>query len=91
MNIPKLEHLARPNSGVQHEAPAAHVAGPQSKEDSTNLVEAVVMMVDDEPLNIEVIQVHLEEAGYTKFCSTSEPMTASMLCCHKRPEARRPP
>jgi diguanylate cyclase (GGDEF)-like protein len=86
VNIPKLEHLARSNSGVQHEAPAAHVAGPQSKEDSTNLVEAVVMMVDDEPLNIEVIQVHLEEAGYTKFCSTSEPMEALGLIVEHRPD-----
>ena len=76
MNIPKLEHLARSNSGAQHEQLAAHVAGRQGKEDLTNLVEAVVMMVDDEPLNIEVIQVHLEEAGYTKFFSTSEPTEA---------------
>ncbi|HEV7802844.1 MAG TPA: hypothetical protein VGP15_17340, partial [Burkholderiales bacterium] len=44
------------------------------REDMNKLLDAVVMVVDDEPLNIEVTQIHLEEAGYTKFVSTSDPL-----------------
>jgi diguanylate cyclase (GGDEF)-like protein len=50
------------------------------------LFDAVVMMVDDEPINIEVTQVHLEEAGYTKFVSTSEPTEAVPLITERRPD-----
>src|SRR6187397_1031354 len=65
---------------AQSAAPAALT------EDLTNLLEAVVMMVDDEPLNIEVTQVHLEEAGYKKFVSTSDPLSALDLLTEQRPD-----
>src|SRR5215210_4762274 len=50
------------------------------------LVDALVMMVDDEPINSEVTQVHLEEAGYTRFISTSEPREALQLLMQHRPD-----
>src|SRR5581483_847536 len=50
------------------------------------LVDALVMMVDDEPINIEVTQIHLEEAGYTRFISTSEPREALDLIRMHRPD-----
>jgi diguanylate cyclase len=37
------------------------------------LLDARVMMVDDEPLMTELIQVHLEDAGYRNFVSTHDP------------------
>jgi len=33
---------------------------------------AKIMMVDDEPLNMEVLQVHLETEGYNRFVSVSD-------------------
>ena len=33
---------------------------------------AKIMMIDDEPLNIEVLQVHLETEGYNRFISVSD-------------------
>lgn len=37
---------------------------------------ARIMMVDDEPLNMEVLKVHLEEEGYTRFSTISDSMQA---------------
>ena len=50
------------------------------------LIDSVVMMVDDEPINIEVTQIHLEDAGYTRFVSTSEPREALALIRKHRPD-----
>jgi diguanylate cyclase (GGDEF)-like protein len=55
-------------------------------EEQEKLLDAVVMMVDDEPINIEVTQVYLEEAGYTRFVSTSEPQEALALLIERRPD-----
>ncbi len=33
---------------------------------------AKIMMIDDEPLNMEVLQVHLETEGYNRFISVSD-------------------
>ena len=47
---------------------------------------AKIMLVDDEPLAIEVTQVHLEEAGFCQFVSTSEPRHALPLLAATRPD-----
>lgn len=36
------------------------------------MASAKIMMVDDEPLNMEVLQVHLEVEGYNRFVSVSD-------------------
>jgi diguanylate cyclase (GGDEF)-like protein len=46
----------------------------------------VVMMVDDEPLNIEVLQTFLEEAGYREFISVTEPEKALTLLAERHPD-----
>ena len=38
------------------------------------------MMVDDDPIMIEVVQTYLEEAGYTSFVTTSEPQQKRWSC-----------
>jgi diguanylate cyclase (GGDEF)-like protein len=48
--------------------------------------EALVMMVDDEPLVIELTQAFLEEAGYRRFVSTSESTEAIALMQRERPQ-----
>ncbi|MDP3613748.1 MAG: EAL domain-containing protein, partial [Rubrivivax sp.] len=40
------------------------------------LLDAKVMMVDDEPLMTELIQTHLEDAGYRNFVVTHDPREA---------------
>jgi diguanylate cyclase (GGDEF)-like protein len=73
-------------------APAAAAPAPASPaarnrtEDLKKLLDARVMMVDDEPLNSEVTQIHLEEAGYTNFLSTDDPTQALSLMAKSRPD-----
>ena len=52
----------------------------------TTLTDALVMMVDDEPINIEVTQIHLEDAGYTRFLSTSDSTRAAAMLKDARPD-----
>jgi diguanylate cyclase (GGDEF)-like protein len=87
VNIRDLEDLGNPSDEPATAGPNGTPAGDRRlNEESSHLSEAIVMMVDDEPVNIEVIQVHLEEAGYTKFISTSEPLNAVDLLVEHRPD-----
>ena len=47
---------------------------------------ALIMMVDDEPLALEVAQAHLEEAGFNRFVTTSEPREALALISENHPD-----
>ena len=47
---------------------------------------ATVMLVDDDPLCLEVVRVFLQEAGYHKFLSTSRPTEAMRLMEQARPD-----
>jgi diguanylate cyclase len=60
----------------------------QSDTDSRSapLQSATVMMVDDDPIMLEVVQAYLEEAGYTSFVTTSEPRQAMDLFLQQRPD-----
>ena len=75
---------APPDSAMT--APESSNAAEQRNEGFTKLLDALVMMVDDEPINIEVTQIHLEEAGYTRFVSTSESSEALALIADRRPD-----
>jgi diguanylate cyclase (GGDEF)-like protein len=48
--------------------------------------DATIMLVDDEPLNIEVVQAVLEEAGYRKFVSTTQAKEAMGVLLEARPD-----
>jgi diguanylate cyclase (GGDEF)-like protein len=48
--------------------------------------EALVMMVDDEALLTDVIQSHLEDAGYSRFVSCNDPSEALPAIAHNRPD-----
>jgi diguanylate cyclase len=50
------------------------------------LSNATVMMVDDDPLMIEVVQTFLEEAGYTSFITTSSPTQAMSMMAERKPD-----
>ena len=47
---------------------------------------ALVAMVDDEPLVIELTRAFLEDAGYKRFVSTSDPTTAIAMLLRERPD-----
>jgi diguanylate cyclase (GGDEF)-like protein len=48
--------------------------------------EALVMMVDDEELVIELIRTYLETAGYKRFIFSTEPQKAVELMLRERPQ-----
>jgi diguanylate cyclase len=48
--------------------------------------EALVMMVDDEEVVIDLIQAYLDSAGYKRFISTMDPRKALELMLRERPQ-----
>ena len=49
------------------------------------LLDAKVMMVDDDPLMTDLIQTHLEDAGYVNFVVTNNPLDALELLRAEEP------
>lgn len=47
---------------------------------------AIIMMVDDEPINLEVTQVYLEDAGFSRFVSTDNPTKVLSLLRTEGPD-----
>jgi diguanylate cyclase (GGDEF)-like protein len=73
------------------EAPTATATAPLPRANSAESPLAApkgftVMMVDDDPLMIEVVQTYLEEAGYRSFVTTSRPTEAMGLFVAQRPD-----
>jgi len=50
------------------------------------LKQAIIMMVDDEPIIVETLENLLEDAGYKHFVSTTEPKTAVALMKSEKPD-----
>jgi diguanylate cyclase (GGDEF)-like protein len=78
--MPGEERLADRTMGAV--TPEQMVWAPESL---SGLTEAAIMMVDDEPLNIEMTQAFLEDAGYRQFVSTHQSEHAMDLLRSKRP------
>ncbi len=53
---------------------------------SEDLKSSTIMLVDDEPTVIEVLQVFLEDYGYSRFVSTTDSTTAMALAAESRPD-----
>jgi len=49
------------------------------------LLDAKVMLVDDEPLMTALVEAHLEEAGYTNFVTTNDPREALAMLRREEP------
>jgi predicted signal transduction protein with EAL and GGDEF domain len=62
---------------------AAGLAGADAQR--SPLLDAKVMMVDDEPLMTALIEGHLEDAGYTNFVSTNDPREALEMVRREEP------
>ena len=50
------------------------------------IANARIMLVDDEPINTEVLQTYLEGEGYTNFTSTSESVQAIEIMRQSKPD-----
>ena len=89
----KLESPQAAGGSQSSAKSARHAATPgvrQSRDERENpfgtLSSATVMMVDDDPLMLEVVQTYLEEAGYTSFVTTSKSTEAMRILVERRPE-----
>jgi DNA-binding response OmpR family regulator len=51
-----------------------------------NFLDSTIMLVDDEPICVEVTQSLLEDAGYSRFVATSDPREAMRLILEKKPD-----
>ena len=51
-----------------------------------NNSDAVIMLVDDEPTTLDVVQILLEDAGYSQFVTTSDSTSAMELLEQSRPD-----
>ncbi len=50
------------------------------------LMDAKIMMIDDEPSTIEILQLFLEDSGYRHFIKTSESAAAFSIVLQERPD-----
>jgi EAL domain-containing protein (putative c-di-GMP-specific phosphodiesterase class I)/PleD family two-component response regulator len=55
------------------------------REARSPLLDAKVMMLDDEPLMTDLIQTHLEDEGYTNFVVSNDPSQALELLRREKP------
>jgi diguanylate cyclase (GGDEF)-like protein len=61
-------------------------ATPELQKESEPLLNATIVMVDDEPITMEVVQVFLEEAGYHNFVLIENPSEAMAALEQQRPD-----
>lgn len=52
----------------------------------TEFKDALIMMVDDEPIMMEIVQAHLEDVGYENFISVEDSRQAFDILAHRRPD-----
>lgn len=50
------------------------------------IYQSKIMLVDDEPLNMEVLMAHLEQEGYRNFITTSDSVTAFDKIVEEKPD-----
>ena len=61
-------------------------APPELQEECEQLLNATIVMVDDEPITMEVVKVFLEEAGYRNFVLIDKSSEAMAALEHQRPD-----
>lgn len=73
---------------TRQQSTAFHGVTPEASgvDSFARLRKASIMMIDDEPITIEVLKEFLEEAGYQNFVSTSESRDALNLIETERPD-----
>ena len=59
---------------------------PMLENENNQVLSAKIMLVDDEPLNMQVLMAHLEGEGYSNFLSTDDSVNAFELICKEAPD-----
>ncbi len=67
-------------------APQVSRSGGNMDRNAAIVNDAVIMMVDDEPINMEIVQAYLEDAGYSNFITTSDSTRAIEIIKQKLPD-----
>ncbi len=70
---------------MNHDFWATDLPGMSEPQGRSPLLDAKVMMIDDEPLMTALIEAHLEEAGYTDVAVSNDPMEALERVRAERP------
>jgi putative two-component system response regulator len=60
---------------------------PEIASEHARFLDARLMIVDDEPINVKVVRKHLQNAGYKNFVSTSDATQAMNLLRSEQPDA----
>jgi diguanylate cyclase (GGDEF)-like protein len=74
----------QPTTGAMTAAPSSPTGGDEDAADT--LTHSTVMMIDDDPITLEVIQAFLAEAGYRKIVTVSQPAQALRKIRHEQPD-----
>ena len=77
--------MTQGDDGVQRDG--ATQVDPAMTAVAASLYSARIMMVDDEPITLDVVQAYLEDAGYSNFVTLSEPAEAVAVVGSDRPDA----
>ena len=75
---------ARPTAPKEAGAPAPVSA--RRGESATLIQTAKVMIVDDEPVNVKVVQKHLKLAGYQHFVTSTDPRPVMEMIAQEMPD-----
>jgi len=70
---------------MQNDAIANQKSDTDSQYESL-IADAKIMLVDDEPINTDVLQTYLEGEGYKNFVTTSESVKAIEIMRHEKPD-----
>jgi diguanylate cyclase (GGDEF)-like protein len=71
---------------IEEDRMTVQKATPESQEESQDLLNATIFMVDDEPITMEVVQAFLEEAGYRNFVLIEKSTEAMTSLEKQRPD-----
>jgi len=87
MNLPAPPTEAPTGAPSQVGEPSVAVTvDPVAPETRRASRDAKVMIVDDEPVNIDIVQAYLENEGFKKFLTTTESTTTLSMIRKKRPD-----
>lgn len=70
----------------RNSVPLGAVTSPVRRDSLHALTNAKVMLVDDEPIMMDVVQAFLEDAGYTRFLTTDDPTRVLDMLHKERPD-----
>ncbi len=76
----------KPSDSEQDSVSIQHEVSNESENQFEALTNATIMMVDDEPINIDMVKMFLEEEGYKHFITTYDSTQALGLITNKQPD-----